>query len=224
MRRSWKAHLVCVLLFSFLAVLACAAPGLADLITWNLSGVTLEGGGFLNGYFVYDTANKTVTDWSILEYLSPATVTQFISLWQGQGNQGTPSVAYPFILNPSTSWANRLSAVDMNGDNLNGVTFSNYPQGEVGDVAYFVSLYLAPGKTLTSPSPLTLYVWVAQNGDRLFTDAEVGVMTLPPPQFHILRYRDKRRSSQRPAHLGAPPAVRAPAGLRPPGPGGLEEV
>jgi hypothetical protein len=69
MNRSLARRTSLLLLFSFLAVLACAAPAAADLVTWSLSG-TLSDGGSISGSFVVDTSNPDVnfgmvTSWNI---------------------------------------------------------------------------------------------------------------------------------------------------------------
>jgi hypothetical protein len=53
------------ILLSFLVVLAFASPALADLITWTLTGVTLDDGGSATGSFVYNTESGTITNWNI---------------------------------------------------------------------------------------------------------------------------------------------------------------
>jgi len=63
-----------IVLLSILAVFACAAPALADIMTWNLNRVTLaEDRGTVTGSFVYDSLNNLIIYWDITVTLSPAT-------------------------------------------------------------------------------------------------------------------------------------------------------
>jgi hypothetical protein len=66
MYRLLFVHLVPrLVLLSLLAVLAFDAPAVADLVTWNLAGVTLADGGGVQGSFVYNSSLGLVTSWDI---------------------------------------------------------------------------------------------------------------------------------------------------------------
>jgi hypothetical protein len=58
------------ILLSFLAVLACAPPALADFLTWNLDA-TLSDGGTVTGTLTYDQSLRKVTAFTIRLTLAP---------------------------------------------------------------------------------------------------------------------------------------------------------
>ena len=97
MSRLFASLIPRLMLLSFLAVLTCAAPALADLLTWNLSGVTLDGGGSVTGSFVYNKVSTTITDWNVTAtYGSPS---------DPEAGGFLTSVQQPFVYNSSNSTA-----------------------------------------------------------------------------------------------------------------------
>jgi hypothetical protein len=93
MRRPQAVQYRCLLLLSFLAVLAFASPALADLVTWNINGVTLEDGSTVTGSFVYNTESNLVDSWSI--YVNPTLVQDFhFEPWNSQASKGSYLVQF----------------------------------------------------------------------------------------------------------------------------------
>jgi hypothetical protein len=90
MTRSGIALRPLLVLTALLAVLASAAPALADLVTWNLN-VTLQDGGAATGYFKYDTAAAAITHWSF-----QATVVDPDAINPGGWPPSWPTITSPF--------------------------------------------------------------------------------------------------------------------------------
>jgi hypothetical protein len=91
-----------IMLLALLAVLAFVTSARADLVTWELSGVTFTDGGGITGSFVYDTAHDIIPLWNIT-VTAPATV-----LANPNGGAFITEPTNPFVLTPSNSG----SAVD----------------------------------------------------------------------------------------------------------------
>ncbi len=77
-----------LILLSFLAVVACAAPALADLVseTEYLSGVTLVGGGTAYGVFHVEVAEVVYGQWWFEVQPSGGPTT----FYSGGNSQGLP--------------------------------------------------------------------------------------------------------------------------------------
>jgi hypothetical protein len=95
------------MLLSFLAVLACAAPVSASLITWNLSGVTLQDGGTATGSFVFDTVNDDISSYNITVTVGPATVAVFAASYASAAG-GELSTYYPYVMATSLTFSSGL--------------------------------------------------------------------------------------------------------------------
>ncbi len=75
-----------------IVILVFAAPAAADLVTWDLSGVTLMDGGTATGYFVVNPGAGTFSTWSITVTAEAASLS------------GLPTAPMnPFTFDPSNS-------------------------------------------------------------------------------------------------------------------------
>jgi hypothetical protein len=132
--RGMTLTLLAVLLLSVLAT-----PAAATLLTWNLSGVTLEDGGTVTGSFVYDTANYSPLDsWNIAAASAGGT--------------------YAFTFDPSNSGSAHLATVDGQVVNVNT---PQPPAGTVnGEVAktYGLEIYFNYSASLATPGVIPLAV------------------------------------------------------------------
>jgi hypothetical protein len=102
------------LFMSALVILACAAPALAGQVTWTLSAVTLNDGGSLSGWFVYDSSTNAFTSWSITGQLPPDVAAEM-----------TPQPPHPFTLSSSLSGCEGFLAYA--GSDLTAATFDYCP-------------------------------------------------------------------------------------------------
>jgi hypothetical protein len=79
MSRAYASLTTRIMLLSFLAVLSCVAPALADLVTWRVD-VTLTDGGPVTGYFNYDTGALEITSWSITVHPADASLSSLVGV------------------------------------------------------------------------------------------------------------------------------------------------
>jgi len=200
MDRSLISRTSRLLVFSFLAVLACAAPAAADLVTWQLRGLTFGsfeagwGGSYSTqeliwsnsgGSFTIDTNTNTVTSWNLfvgmfftlpdpLEYDSFSAT--FDSIYGQITYFPSPGVPYSFYDLSSNSVSFALSEYHLStGPSIAGLTLT-FPAGSLDDGAKLVEI----GGDYNFMGPYVIWSPVPIVGGTAIISSGYIVVPLPP--------------------------------------------